>query len=289
MTTTQHRRRWGKKPKLNTPWGILVDNQGGTIEATEFVYAAAAAFGLVPLQLSEAGNEPPAVTIQVVDNILHTQDHQWHYPKEATSFQRWLSRAYFPQAQHNADWALVQTGTDTHPLLSAAMAYALSNDATLLIDADTSGTLSQTISAATDNAVEALNINELTPSPQICLLNAPQWAGLTMLLQAGETNPLSSTMLPDTLAAAHQHFAHVVLNCGTDIFKAQLLAAIGVRVVHLDDYSRPLYANFQPHKKLDYRKHRIPTYGRHDDFRVLAKTTRHRRTLRRWMLRGDKG
>ncbi len=257
------------------------------MEAADFVYTVAAALGLVPRKCPETANEQPVVKIRVAGTMLHSEDHQWRYPEEATSFQRWLSHTYFPRPQHSTDWAVVQTGADTYPLLSAAMAYAVCNDATLLIDADTSGSLSQTILSATDNDLAVLDIDERTPSPHICLLNAPYWAGLTMLLQADGVNPLSSKMLPDTLAAAHQHFAHVIINCGADVFRAQLLAAKGVRVIHVDDCSRPLYANFQPHKKVDYHRHRIPTYGRHDDFGVLAKTTRNRKMLRRWMQRGD--
>lgn len=285
--TTQRRLRWGKKPKQDTPRSILVDDQDGAVEATEFVYAVAAALGLVPRQRTEAANEPRVVKIAVIGTTLHAEDRQWHYLEEATSFQQWLSQTYFPRPPHSTDWAVVQTGADTYPLLSAAMAYAVCNDTTLLIDADTSGTLSQRILSATDKGFQVLDIDEPAPSPQICLLNAPHWAGLTLLLQADEVNPLGSKMLPDTLAAAHQHFKHVVINCGADLFRAQLLAAKGVRVIHVDDCSRPLYANFQPHKKVDYHRHRVPTYGKHADFGVLAKTTRKRKALRRWMQRGD--
>lgn len=286
--TTQRRLRWGKKPKQDTPRSILVDDQDGTVEATEFVYAVVAALGLVPRKCSEAPDEQWVVAkIHVAGPMLRAEDHQWHYPEEATSFQRWLSQTSFPRPQHTTDWAVVQTGADTYPLLSAAMAYAVCKDATLFIDADTTGPLSQTILSATGNDLTVLDIDEPVPSPHICLLNAPSWAGLTMLLQTDGANPLSSKMLPDTLAAAHQYFAHVVINCGADVFRAQLLAAQGVRVIHVDDCSRPLYVNFQPHKKVDYHRHRVPAYGRGDDFGVLAKTTRNRKALRRWMQRGD--
>src|SRR5699024_12862864 len=121
-----------------------------------------------------------------------------------------------------------------------------SKELKLVIDPDATGALSQMIVSATGNDLPVLDIDEPVTSPHICLLNAPSWAGLTMLLPTDGANPLCSKMLPDTLAAAHQYFAHVVINCGADVFRAQLLAAQGVRVIHVDDCSRPLYVNFQP-------------------------------------------
>src|SRR5699024_11008131 len=77
--TTQRRLRWGKKPKQDTPRSILVDDQDGAVEATEFVYAVAAALGLVPRQRTEAANEPRVVKIAVIGTTLHAEDRQWHY------------------------------------------------------------------------------------------------------------------------------------------------------------------------------------------------------------------
>lgn len=268
---------------------ILVDTQDATDQAAEFAYAVAAALGLNIVELTDAGDDPKAAHVQVSGNTLYADGRQWHYPDHEATFERWLVSKCFPRADHKTVWAVVQTGIDSYPMLAAAMAYATAetDTGTLLLDADAAGTLTETILATTEHAIEVLDFDLSMPSPHIYLLNAPVWAGVTMMLQSNGANPLNSVLLADTVAASRQHFCHVVINCGADLFMAQRLADDGAQVVHVDDCSRPLYMKFTPHKRLDYASHRIPDYGTRRDFEFIYTNTRRRKGMRRWMERGD--
>lgn len=289
MTTTQRKPRRGKKAPPPSLMTMLVDTQDATEEAAEFVYAVAAALGLDIVELTDADESPKAAHVQVSGNTLSADAKRWHFPNHGATFERWLVSKCFPRAAHNTTWAVVQTGIDSYPLLAPAMAYATTADDSnaLLIDADAAGTLTETILTTTEHAIDVLEFDFAMPSPHIYLLNAPVWAGVTMMLQVDGSNPLNSVLLSDTVAAARQHFRHVVINCGADLFMAQRLAADGVQVVHVDDFSRPLYVNFDPYRKLDYSSHRIPDYGTRRDFEFLYTNTRRRKAMRRWMERGD--
>lgn len=287
MTTTQ-RKHLGKQ-KAPAATTVLVDTQDATEAAAEFIYAVAAALGLDIVELLDADDLPKAAHVQVSGNVLSTETRQWHYPDHEPTFEHWLVTKCFPRVEHQTTWAVVQTGTDHYPLLAAAMAYAATerDNATLLIDADAAGTLTDTILQSTAEAIQILDFDFAMPSPHIYLLNAPVWAGVTMMLQVNGANPLNSVLVNETSKAARQHFGDVVINCGADLFMAQRLAADGAQVVHVDDYSRPLYVQFEPHKKLDYASHNIPDYGTRHDFEFIYKNTRRRKSMRRWMKRGD--
>lgn len=267
---------------------VLVDTQDATEQAAGFVYAVVAALGMDIVELTEADDTPKAASIQVSGNTLYANNQQWYYPDHETAVEHWLVSCCFPHVEAPTVWAVAQTSTDTFPMLGAAMAYAHTSDGALLIDADASGTLTETILEDTDHAIDVLDFDFELPSPHIYLLNAPRWAGVAMLLQANRKSPLNSVLLADTLHAAKQHFAHTIVDCGADLFLAQRLAAEGVRVIHVDDASRPLHVNFTPHKKLNYFSHRIPKYATRRDFEFIAVNTRRRKTMRRWMQRGDK-
>ena len=290
MTTTQRRSRRQKNAPSHGLRSVLIDTQDATGPAADFVYAVVAALGLDIIESPDAGDTTNVVHIQVSGNRMYAGDRQWHYPEHEATFEHWLVSQGFPRATHNTVWATVQTGHDNYPLLAAAMAYAASETAahrTLLLDADASGALTTTILDDTDHRVEVLEFDRFLPSPHIYLLNAPVWEGISLLLQQHGANPLNSVLLDDTVAAARHHFHTVVVNCGADLFMAQRLAADGAQVVHVDDFSRPLYVQFEPHKKLDYSSHRIPEYGTRRDFQFIYSNTRRRKGMRRWMERGD--
>lgn len=266
---------------------VLVDTQDATVQATEFVYAVVAALGMRIVELADADDTATAANIQVSGNMLSAQNRQWHYPDHEAAFEHWLVTTCFPRVEHSTVWAVVQTGVEPFPLLSAAMAYAHADDNALLIDADASGALTETILRATDHGIDVLTFDLDLPSPHIYLLNAPSWEKVTMMLHVNRGNPLNSVLLIDTVHAARHHFAHTVIDCGADLFLAQRLAAEGAHVIHIDDHSRPLYVNLQPYKQVDYHSHRIPEYGTRRDFEYIVNTARRRRSLRRWMQRGD--
>lgn len=265
----------------------MVDTRDATEAAAEFIYTVAAALGLETVELAEADDTAKAASIQVSGNTLYSNAKQWHYPDHDATFERWLVSQCFPRQETSTAWAVVQTGADAYPLLSAAMAYAVADNGALLVDADAAGILTTTIQRDTDTAIEVLDFNQQLPSPHVYLLNAPTWAGVTMMLQADGGSPLNSVLIAETTVAAQQHFGHVVIDCGADLFMAQRLAAEGVQVVHIDDYSRPLYVDFEPYMKLDYAHHGIPDYGTRRDFEFIYKNTRRRKGMRRWMERGD--
>src|SRR5690625_302240 len=290
MTTTQRRPRRQKKTPSHSPRTILVDTRDANSQAAEFVYAVAAALGLDIVELPHAEDASKVVHIQVSGNTVYADARQWHYPEHEATFEHWLVSKCFPRAEHNTVWATVQTGNGSYPLLAVAMAYATAGataGGTLFVDADAAGTLTDTILEATDHAIEALDFDFSMPSPHIYLLNAPVWEGVTLMLQRNSTNQYNSVLLADTTDTARQHFRHVVVNCGADLFIAQRLAADGAQVVHVDDFSRPLYVKFDPYKKLDYASHRIPDYGTRRDFEFIYTNTRRRKGMRRWMERGD--
>lgn len=266
---------------------VLVDTQDATAQATEFVYAVVAALGMHLVELADADDTATAANIQVSGNMLSADNRQWHYPDHEAAFEHWLVTKCFPRVEHSTVWAVVQTGLEPFPLLSAAMAYSHADDGALLIDADASGALTEAILHATDHAIDVLEFDLDLPSPHIYLLNAPTWENVTMMLHVNRNNPLNSVLLIDTVHAARHHFAHTVIDCGADLFLAQRLAAEGVQVIHVDDHSRPLYVNLQPYKQVDYHAHRIPEYATRRDFEYIVNTTRRRRGMRRWMQRGD--
>lgn len=105
---------------------ILVETRDATEQAAEFVYAVAAALGLNIIEVTDCGDDPTAVHVQVSGNTLEAEARRWYYPDHEATFERWLVATYFPDAEQNTVWAVVQTGTDHYPLLSAAMAYAKS-------------------------------------------------------------------------------------------------------------------------------------------------------------------
>ncbi|HIY85636.1 MAG TPA: hypothetical protein H9822_04220 [Candidatus Yaniella excrementavium] len=290
MTTTQRRFRRHKATASYSLRPVLIETHDATGPATEFVYAVVAALGLDLAEPSEAEDTNTVVYVQVCGSTLYADDKQWNYPEQQATFEYWLVSQCFPRVAHNTVWATVQTSHDHYPLLAAAMAYATTGIAasgTLLLDADASGALTDTILDATDNSVEVLDFDLALPSPHIYLLNAPIWEDVTLLLQRHGANPLNSVLLDDTVAAARHHFHTVVINCGADLFMAQRLAADGAQVVHVDDFSRPLYVQFEPYKKIDYASHRIPEYGTRRDFQFIYTNTRRRKGMRRWMARGD--
>lgn len=287
MTTTQRKPIRGKKAPPVTKLTVLVDTQDATEEAAEFVYAVVAALGLDIVELTDADDSPPAASVQVSGNMLYAADRQWHHPDHEAAFEHWLVTTCFRRVEQSTVWALVQTGIEPFPLLSAAMAYAHANTSALLIDADASGALTNNILRATDHAIDVLTFDMTLPSPHIYLLNAPSWQYVTMMLHVNRANPLNSVLLPETIHAARYHFAHTIIDCGADLFLAQRLAAEGAHVIHIDDHSRPLHVNLKPHKQIDYYAHRIPEYGTRRDFEYIVNTTRRRRGMRRWMQRGD--
>jgi len=266
---------------------VLVDTQDATPEAAEFVYTVVAALGLRLVELADADETPPAASLQVSGNMLATAARQWHYPDHEAAFEHWLVTTCFRRVDQSTVWALVQTSVDSYPLLAPAMAYAHADDGALLIDADASGALTDTILQATDHAIEVLEFDLHLPSPHIYLVNAPSWRDVTMMLHVNRSNPLHSVLLRETVHAARYHFAHTIIDCGADLFLAQRLAAEGAHVIHIDDDSRPLYVDLEPHKRLDYFSHRIPEYGTRRDFEFIVNTTRRRRSMRRWMQRRE--
>lgn len=286
MTTTQRKPPRGKK--ISPAQTILVDTRDATEAATEFIYAVAAALGLDTVELTDADDVPKAAHIQVTGNTLYADNRRWQYPDHEAKFERWLVSTCFPRTEHSTAWAVVQTGADAYPMLAAAMAYAVANDGAILLDADAAGTLSAAILEETEYAIDVLDYDIGLPSPHIYVLNAPQWAGVAMMLQVNGKNPLNSILIAEATIAAQYHYPHVVINCGADLFMAQRLAAEGVQVVHVDDHTRPLYVDFEPYKKLDYAEDRIPDYGTRRDFEFIYKNTRRRKSLRRWMERGAK-
>jgi len=265
----------------------LVDTTRADDDAAYFVYAVIAALGINIVELHDADDGPYAVTIQVRGSTILAQDHQWHFPDHEATFERWLAETYFPAPEQSTVWAVVQTGAERFELLAAAMAYAYRDDGALLIDADASTSLSQRIHSATQYAVDVLPFDFDLPSPHIYVLNAPRWEGVSMLLQTSRTNPLNSSLLINTVQAARRHFAHTIIDCGADLFLAQRLAAAGVRIIHIDDYSRPLHVELTPYKRIDYFAHTIPPYGTRSDFEFLVHNTRRRARMRRWLNRGD--
>ena len=265
----------------------MVDTQDATPQATEFVYAVVAALGLNIVELADTADHPVAANVQVWGNTISAGDRQWHYPDHEAAFEHWLVTTCFRRVKDSTVWAVVQTGVEVFPLLAAAMAYAHAADGALLIDADATGKLSQTILDATDHSIEPLAFDRDLPSAHIYLLNAPRWHHVTMMLDAQRSNPLHSVLLRDTVHAARHHFAHTVIDCGADLFLAQRLAEEGAQVVHVDDESRPLYVHLKPYKRINYFSHRIPRYGTRPDFEYLVSATRRRRRMRRWMQRGD--
>lgn len=287
MTTTQRKPFRAKKASSTPPPTVLVDTQDATEAATEFVYAVTAALGLNTVDLTEADEVPKAAHIQITGNTLSADSRRWHYPDHEAKFERWLVSKCFPRTEHSTAWAVVQTSTDTYPLLAAAMAYAVADEGVLLIDADAAGTVTAAILDDTEHAIEVLGYDLALPSPHIYVLNAPRWAGVAMMLQVNGQSPLNSILIAEAAIAAQYHYKHVVINCGADLFMAQRLAAEGVQVVHLDDFSRPLYVDFEPYKKLDYAEDRIPDYGTRRDFEFIYKNTRRRKGMRRWMERGE--
>ena len=287
MTTTQRKLTRSAKPPPETHFTVLVDTQDATEDAAGFVYAVIAALGLESVELADADDAPKAASIQVSGKTLFAGNRQWHYPDHRATFEHWLVSQCFPRTETSTAWAVVQTSADAYPMLSAAMAYAHADDGALLIDADASGALTDAILQATDHGIDVLDFDFDLPSPHIYLLNAPTWAQVTMMLQVNRANPLNSVLLVDTLHAAQHHFAHTVINCGADLFMAQRLAAEGVHVIHVDDFSRPLHVKFTPYKTLDYFSHRIPEYGTRRDFEFITTNRRRRKGMRRWMQRGD--
>lgn len=288
MTTTQRRPKRDKTTRDSTPTSILVDSQHGTEAASELVYATAAALGLEIVDPAETGDASVITNIEVSGSHLQTGAHRWQYPHQGAEFERWLVATCFPQTADSISWAVVQTSTQTYPLLAAAMAYSQANSGAVLIDADPASELTDSILEGTHHDIEVLEFNTETTSPHVYLLNAPTWAGITLVLQAPGTNPLTTVCVTDTVAAAQQHFGHVVINCGADLFLAQRLAADGTRVIHVDDAARPLKVNFQAYKKLDYTHDRIPDYGTRTGFELISTTRRRRKGMRRWMNRGDR-
>lgn len=287
MTTTQRKPNRAKNRPQVTNTTVLVDTQDATVEAAGFVYAVIAALGLDMIELVDADETPAAASIHVSGNVIWAADRQWHYPDHEAGFEHWLVTACFPRVHNSTVWAVVQTASEAFPLLSAAMAYAHCDDGALLIDADATGALTQTIVHATQHAVEVLPFDQVLPSPHIHLLNTPRWQDVAMMLHTNRSNPLHSVLLRETVHAARYHFAHTVIDCGADLFLAQRLAAEGAHVIHVDDHSRPLHVDLEPYKRLNYFSHRIPTYGTRRDFEHIANNHRQRRGMRRWMRHGD--
>lgn len=266
---------------------VLIDTQDATAEAAAFLYAVIAALGMDSVELPDADDSPKAANIQVSGNTLYAAQQQWQYPDHESLFEHWLVTTCFPAVETSTVWAVVQTGAQAFPLLAAALAYAHADHGSLLIDADATGALTNTILTDTDQAVEVLDYDHQLPSPHIYLLNAPRWQRVTLMLQRNRSNPLHSVLLLDVLSAARYHFKHTVIDCGGDLFLAQRLAAADVRVIHLDDASRPLYVDLKPYKSIEYFTHRIPEYATRTDFEFIAHNTRRRATLRRWAQQGD--
>ena len=287
MTTTQRRAPRAKTRQQAINATVLLETHDATEEAATFVYAVIAALGLDSIELADADETPVAASIQVSGNLISAANRQWHYPDHEAGFEHWLVTTCFPRVENSTVWAVVQTGLDTFPLLSAAMAYAHSDDGALLIDADATGALSDIILQATNHQVEVLQFDRELPSPHIYLLNTPKWHHVAMMLHVNRSNPLHSVLLRETVHAARYHFAHTIIDCGADIFLAQRLAQEGAHVVHVDDHSRPLHVDLAPHKYLNYFSHRIPEYGTRRDFEYIANTTRRRRGMRRWMRQGE--
>lgn len=267
---------------------VLVHQDRATDDCLSFVYAVIAALGLTLID-QQAEHDQDAVVIELNGHRIAADNRQWHHPDHEAGFEHWLTTACFPAVRDPAVWAIVQTSTDTFPLLAPALAYAHSGPEhhVLLIDADATETPSQHILTATDHAIPTLAFDFQLPSPHVYLLNAPRWHHVTMLLQVDRANPLNSVLLPETLRAAQQHFHHTVIDCGADLFLAQRLATHGVRVIHVDDYSRPLHTTVVPHRAVNYFNHRIPVYGTRRDFEFLVRSSAGRRTLRRWLAHGD--
>lgn len=298
MTTTKSsnsrptrppRRFPGTKAPPVSALTVLVDTRDATAAAETFVYAVIAALGMRIIEYDAADDTQYPVHLQVSGNTVYSGDHQWQYPDHETTFERWLVTKYFPHVNNPVVWAVVQTSYDTFPILSAAMAYAQvhAEDKVLLIDADAAEALSRHILDDTNHAIDLLEFDFELPSPHIYLLNAPVWHGVTMLLHAGQANPLNSVLLTDTLQAARHHFDHTVIDCGMDLFLAQRLAAEGALVIHIDDHSRLLHVDLDTHWQVNYFRHNIPVYGTRRDFEFVVKSTRGRRSLRRWLQRGD--
>lgn len=286
MTTTQRKLAPGKKSPPVTNLTVLVDTQDATDEAKNFVYAVIAALGLHTIEGADADDTPVAANIQVSGRTISAANRQWHVPDHQATFEQWLVTTCFRRVHDPTVWAVVQTGTETFPLLAAAMAYAHADDGTLLIDADATGTLTETILQATDHATEVLEFDLDLPSPHIYLLNAPSWHHVTMMLHVYPSNPLHSVLLRETLHAAQYHFRHTVIDCGADLFLAQRLSEEGAHVVHVDDHARPLFVDLDAYQRINYFSHRIPDYGTRRDFEYLVNATRRRRGMRRWMQRG---
>lgn len=287
MTTTQRKPARGKKTPPVSTATVMVDTQGATPQATEFVYAVIAALGLNLVELTDSSEQPVAASLQVWGNTISAGNQQWHYPDHEAAFEHWLVTTCFRRVKDSTVWAVVQTGVEVFPLLAAAMAYAHADDGALLIDADATGKLSETILEATGHRIEPLAFDLDLPSAHIYLLNAPRWHHVTLMLDPKRSNPLHSVLLRDTVHAARHHFAHTVIDCGADLFLAQRLAEEGAQVVHVDDHSRPLYMNLEPYKRINYFSHRIPEYGTRRDVEYLVNAARRRRGMRRWMQRGD--
>lgn len=266
---------------------VLVDTTDASDDAARFVYSVIAALGLGIAEFPEPDDASYAATIQVRGSTITADTNQWHHPENKATFEDWLVRTCFARVSDPTVWAVVQTGSERFEMLSAAMAYAYQNDGALLIDADASEALSRRILEATDNAIEILAFDFDLPSPHIYMLNAPTWEGVTMFLQVDRANPLHSALLTDTLTAAKHHFAHTIIDCGADLFLAQRLAAVGSRVIHIDDCTHPLYVDLMPYKRIEYFAHDIPPYGTRDDFESIVHNTRRRANMRRWMQRGD--
>lgn len=287
MTTTQRKLPQGKKSPPVTDLTVLVDTRDATADATDFVYAVIAALGLHSVELADADDTSVAASIQVSGNMISAANRQWHVPDHQADFEHWLVTTCFRRVKESTVWVVVQTGTETFPLLAAAMAYAHADDGALLIDADATGALTETILQATDYSVDVLEFDLGLPSPHIYLLNAPSWHHVTMMLHVNGSSPLHSVLLRETLHAAQHHFTHTVIDCGADLFLAQRLFEEGAQVVHVDDHSRPLFVDLAPFKRVNYFSHRIPDYGTRRDFEYLVNAARRRRGMRRWMRRGD--
>lgn len=287
MTTTQRKPTRGKKAPPVTRMPVLVDTTGATQAAAHFVYAVVAALGMEIVEFIDADDDPAAANIQVRGNTIVVDNHQWHYPDHRGAFEDWLVSKCFPNTADPTVWAVVQTSTERFDMLAAAMAYAYRDDGALLIDADASEALSRHILTATEHAIEVLRFDFDLPSPHVYVLNAPKWEGVSLLLQSDRASPLNSVLLPDTLQAAQQHFAHTIIDCGADLFLAQRLAASGTRVIHVDDCARPLHVKLTPYKRIDYFAHNVPQYAARQDFEFIVHNTRRRASMRRWMQRGD--
>lgn len=287
MTTTQrHRHRRAKRQQATTTT-VVVDTRDASAQATEFVYAVTAALGVNTIAFAEQADIPVAASIKISGNVISAAHVQWHYPQHETSFEQWLVTTCFQQVENSIVWAVVQTGDEVFPLLSAAMAYAHARDGALLVDAGAQGSLTETIREATYHHIDALKYDHYEPSAHITLVNTPTWHDVSLMLHTTQTNALQSAALNDIVRAARYHFLHTVIDCGADLFLGQRLAHHGARVIHIDDQSHPLYVDLQPYKTLNCHSHKIPAYGTGRDFQDISNTTRRRGRMRRWMKHGD--